>query len=1256
MDSSTDIIFSSQNLRDQYLKIIDSKIERYDDDLNEVSEVDSELYTPELMEELINFCQKNDNFLDTVESILYKTANSLETSVHLLTFEEKSNNFIFIFSSVNALDFNSLTELRKEYLRINPFLSFEEFLEGLVWESQNPDRVLRHYEKYIYKGENFKEKISDDYRQEFWDDKVKKWIEEDRNILQLIYKRQLDLLMYSVYPDIKRNYIRNSFQTKSRELSFSVIDNENSMTASVYDKFIFCNPTEEVPFIKILLTNSKADDVYKVYTQVQRSAINEWISRDEKLEEDSPFENEDYIFFLIKITNKDQEAQLIPLYAECYLSENKLSVKVPSSLNTEAIQKIIENVTRNLFNIDIFDMKELSVKIETIIDNFPHIQLVYLQFYLATNDESSIYMKETDTIASSKTRKIRMYYKPLSEINTEKYIIEYEDSNTKKLIITGPTHDLSINFFVNIFGRTIKAFFLRQNAIKIMFHRVILGEDFLNEKQEEKKSKKKKKSSTIDPHLITKKDKINLLKSIIPLPDKYSEYCQCKRQPTILTDEEAEAFLQTGETIFDKNNQFNVQKSVKTFVLEDGRRINFACHSVEHPDIYLTKESRDGEELFELSPCCWNKKRKESVELDKIILAKNDETNIEIKEKKNEIYSAENLDEVDEPIYLPQELDQLLSFLSGEENFNILHPSKKVSTSSFLECILIALKEKQINIKEYREVIKNNTNPLVLAQEALGIDQSPENVHEDIANISKILDSKLHYRAFEEYFKINIFVFELGNDEINNSIIENDFELEIPYHKIFSARTLRRERPTIILIRYRNSPEYALIVNSKNRGKFKGDLTVKIMELFLNCHEVSSQVSYSQTKNIFSRINWDSFFKGDTIQAQEIDISGKARVVQLKSGLTIAIPPTQPFDVPLITKYTETPVEKVKSIFGEPNSWDDKGLWYSVMKIPNLIYVLTGFNTLDLPKERNLDSVNLPLNPFVPKEDKRQDLEFIRIRSLKRATFALIQIIHWAWRLDKRPNFKNWIANYMNTIRTPRDYNDIYNFIPEYIYTTFPKTITVKEGFQEINRWWPEMFTSNGKINLWNTLYDKIIDFFERESLVLSSKDGKYIDPPQKHLIGFYDFPDDYPSNLNVRIFISKESFKTWSRIDRKREENPKLSILTIDSKETISTLISKEVPTRVLFKDHWITIYNLKENSYEMAVKFSYNWLKNKSLNLDENMPNIPSNYEVIVLSFSKKYEIIITDVIKSDKTKDPKRLYVLRYPDNTYASVLLN
>lgn len=1244
MDPRLDVIFPSQNLKEQYLKIIDNKIERYDEDLNEFSDLE---YDPELMEELINFCQ-NDNFLDTAESLLYKQAARLETTIHLLCRVEST--FDFTYSLIDALDFNSLSELKKEYFKLNPYLSLEEFLEGLVWESDNPDKVLRHFTKKIFREDDL------DYKKENWDNKVEKWIEEDRDILQLIYRRQLDLLMYPIYPEIRRNYTRNSFKTKTRELSFSVTDNDFSMTSSLYDKFIFCNPNEDVPFVKIFLSsNSQTEDAYKVYTQVSRLAINEWINKDEKTNEESPIEDEDYIFFLVKTGLSSEDASILPVYTECYLGKNKLYIKVPSSLSTETIQTLIQNVAKDLFEINIFEMKERGVKIETFIDNFPDIKLIFLQFYLANNNEASLYIKETNSEVSSKVRKVRLYYKPLSEYEIEEYVIEYEISSANKISIKGPTEELTINFFVNIFGRTIRAFFQRQNAIKIMFHKIILGEDFSFEKKEEKSSKKKKRSTVSDPHLITAKDKINLMKSLnIPLPKGYSTYCQCKRQPIILTDEEKEAWLETGETLFDKNTKNPVQKSVKTFFLENGKKINFACHSIEHPDIYLTKEAndvKDKNELYQLSPCCWNKKRKESVEIDKIVLAKaNEFDEISSSKRKEKVYNEENLEEESkEPLYLPQELNQLLSFLSSEENFNLLYPSNKVSNSSFLECILIALKESQINIREYRNIIKDNTNPMVVSQEALGIDRSPESVHEDLSNLDKILDSKLHYRIFEEYFKINIFVFELGTSDIPNSIIEANFEIEIPYHKIFSARTLRRERPTIILLRYKNSSEYSLIVNSKNVAKFNSDLIiVNLMDLFLNSHEASFQSKKSLVRNLFSRINWDKFFGKDYIIAQEIDISGKTRVVQLKSGMTIVIPPTQPFNVPLISKYIETRVEKVKEIFGEPKIWDDKGLWYPAMKIPNLIYVLTGYHELSLPNE-SLETK--PLNLFIPREEKRKDFEILRYRSLKRSVFALIQILHWGWRLDNRPKFDRWISKYARMIREP---DNIFDFVPNSIHITFPQTSSVKEGFQEINHWWPEMFTSDGKIILWTLLYDKILIFFDRESLVLENvNNANFIDPPQNHLLGFYDSPEDYPSDADIRIFTSRDTFNLWSRVDRKREENPKISIQNIYSKDSITALVSKETPVRILFKNHWITILNLREGSYENAVKISYNWMRDAKISLDLTS----LDYEVIILSFSKKFEIIESEKISKDSKFIPtNKIYVLRYPDNTFASVLLD
>ena len=58
-------------------------------------------------------------------------------------------------------------------------------------------------------------------------------------------------------------------------------------------------------------------------------------------------------------------------------------------------------------------------------------------------------------------------------------------------------------------------------------------------------------------------------------------------------------------------------------------------------------------------------------------------------------------------------------------------------------------------------------------------------------------------------------------------------------------------------------------------------------------------------------------------------------------------------------------------------------------------------------------------------KESRQDVEIYKYRILKRATFALIQILQWVWTLENRTDFKSILDKYVSFVDYPDDIYDI---------------------------------------------------------------------------------------------------------------------------------------------------------------------------------------------------------------------------------------
>jgi hypothetical protein len=1254
-----DTLTIDPKLQAEYNRILDIKITEYDSQLNEVSNIE---YNEELMMELLNIVKTIDNGLDVEETILFKTAAKESVPINLL-YRDIDGTIEYIYKKINPLHFTSLEDIQETFKILSPYLKFEDFIEGMIWESvglsdsteENSEIVKTHLQRFI--------DISDSTK-ESWEDKKTSWLEEDTAKINIIYARQMTLLQNSIQPDIYKNYMTREFTVKHRDLYFDVRSLDNK---SIYDKFIFISPTCDIPFVKLnLVTDVNESEVYKIYSRCTRDNLNTWIDKDGKMEKDTPFIAEDYIYFLVKIEDLSNG------YIECYLSDTALVTKVPTSYSIETIQDLLSDFISERLNITLSEPREKKIKMTTFLEHFPHIEPALFQFYLVSNDFASVYVEETESNFSNERRKRKIFYKPVSELS-DVYRVKYDKGNANLLHIEGPNEYSTINFFINIFGRTMQAFFLRQDAIKLYIPKIIFGDSYNMELKINKATKKKKDSSALDAHLKVPKKRIDQLKGIVRLPPNYSTNCICARQPIIFTEDEAKAWQDSKKYLYDKTGTKDVPKNIKEYTLENGKVIFFACPGKDHPIISLVNQKKLKEGSIEFNPCCYGTAQEgdtegteniKTVKAGSAMTGKSSTTKTSIKRYSYGVSGAtEEINARTKVMHLSQELKHLIRYLSRSDEIDepedgsdiqLIAVNAIITTNAFLEAVVDALNPEDLTFAtEYRKKISAETNPMLFSQEAIGLEKSPIDIYEDFKNPKFVMDSKVHYRALEEYFKIHIYVFEMKDPDIKYWNVESNFSMERPLSKIYSLRVLYPNRPCVILVR--NGDQYN-IVTKKSSATFSPDMSAKLMDLYHYLYETSSMTYNSITRNSSSVMNWDNFFEDDPIVAQEIDIAGKTRVIKLKSGATIAIPPTQPLNVPLIERYVTVERESVIDFFGKPSSWDETGMWYPLFGVPNQFYILADTSGLGVPSEET--RLHTPLMPFVLDDDKRKDLEIERYRHLKRSTYALIQIIHWAWRVDSRPDFRRWFARYTQITNLPED---IMEMTPEDdIRITLPVWENgVTQGFKEIHEWWPSMLTSSGKIRVWTSLKEKIEAFFDREESIVGSST---MDPISVKLTGFYNNSGDYPKDENIRVFIGRTAFLDWSRTDRVREENPELRVYSTfrpvwsggilgneasGSIEVIglNDLAQKSVPIRVAYKNHWVILRNLEDKSLESAVEESRKLAK---------FPKGGSN--VIVLAFSKKNEIVDSDIITNAAANAAANtIYVLKYPNGTYASISL-
>lgn len=462
--------------------------------------------------------------------------------------------------------------------------------------------------------------------------------------------------------------------------------------------------------------------------------------------------------------------------------------------------------------------------------------------------------------------------------------------------------------------------------------------------------------------------KLEQLQKLAPdlFVNHYPRKCVRDKHPTIITPDEVPYWkskrLPSGE-----------ERQIMPFP-KDNPQWLFVCENDEYP--YPTVKRNkvlSNRDIYPYFPCCTN----------------NDEMSPGIKSQyrdyvENRIPPITVGAKADKPITTNKILASDRIGQLPRSVFNILKKyspySVKMSrygvnhnTNSLLHCVCIAIDDPQyINqensiekdhyVSNLRQHIVKHTVPSLLKQELY--DYTDQEIMDLLEDNSKFYDPALIYRAVEETFGINIYVFTPG-DNINMGT------LEVPRFKIFHSRPPRLDRPTVVIFKTWGSesngllyPQCELIVDLDESDKDHK----RIMKLFGPemtelCHKTlrstiktitwnfqsEGLVAYS---NIYYYIDHYAIFKvnSDTIPvSQFIDNHGKMRALTLRikdhKEVTIMTLPSQPENLPISNEIRCIDAELVLKIFGTPTAItrnrDDEidGFWFSILDLPHGEYV-----------------------------------------------------------------------------------------------------------------------------------------------------------------------------------------------------------------------------------------------------------------------------------------------------------------------------
>ena len=985
------------------------------------------------------------------------------------------------------------------------------------------------------------------------------------------------------------------------------------------------------------------------------------------------------------------------------LSNNLLTIKTPTEENIN--QQTIVTKISNALSVDINNVTETAISGEFFLFDLD-INDIYL-VYMIINTElmgSYLFVKETNTPYAEKTQ-LKIYYKSFSGfVEEEEKVAEGYIVNPSSVTVSltqnhaqggevvmvqmadGPTkfrlppglpyvrakitqaESLEVaNRFITIFSRLMQFYKAEKSNIERLFLNFIpeLGQPL----------------STIKPIKITVKQptgrkgagdsKIERLKEIAPdlFVNGYARKCQCIFQPISIPPDEIQAWQ--NNTFLHKEAMR--QRQVMAFP-PDNPRWNFVCpnDSAPFPGVKFNKELSN-KDIYPCVPCCFK-----DDQMDPQVFSNYNECfrgktkKVEEKPASKETHKIKT-DKILSPGrygYVPKSISDLISKYS-EEAVDISRLGVPNTVNSLLHSVSVAIRDptylnlktnahKEQYIVNIRQIIARQTLPNLIKQEMY--DFSDEEISEQLTDPNNFLDPNLFYRAIEQSYNVNIYVFSPPAKDNPASL--GSFEL--PRFKLFHSRAPRPEKRAVLIFRSWGAesdaldyPQCELIVdqdedNNKITYNFGPEmnnllhtaLTTLNRTITWELNEIANQPTQIVARNnIYSRENY--FYLLNKLPThQMIDGYGKTRAFIFPAGdqqVTIIIPSTQPENLPT-GEIVRTDQNVVTSIFGPPRAVTKTeglvdGLWYQVLDLEYGIYI--PINSTDQYSDLEVG----PSNPLV--EEGTEVVQ--RVRKLRRDLDTIIQIAKWLYLLSGM-SILDFVNRYMSIGQKPvSDSAAVYDL--SRVGIKLPPAQTIEEGIVQMKVRASTLFqTVQGidRIFLYSQkFFDGILYFLKKYDY-----ERKPTNPVIPTVIYRADISEeDFTPRRRVAIFTDEGDMKTWlNTLDKLSFKN-----IIIEDKLNISNALRTEPYLYFAPTGNIYLIQNVVGGDRMRTINVAYYWylykinLGHSALEFDtETLGNIPV---YVVYGISPALAPVI---IENQAGEANQYLQVLSYGSGQYAGML--
>lgn len=609
------------------------------------------------------------------------------------------------------------------------------------------------------------------------------------------------------------------------------------------------------------------------------------------------------------------------------------------------------------------------------------------------------------------------------------------------------------------------------------------------------------------------------LSDIVPhvFVDKYSRLCSKQKNPIISEDEYNED-----------------DESALLFPRDDPEARVYTCKdSEEYKYSGLVVNNLNNKSEYPYLPCCFktNQKANPNSNYSKYYNEEDEDEQQEGAKKSDyeRVLQTQKFANFGSFGILPEDVTKLLKIFDKSYDYyrrGMHYRNPILVQSSFLECVLDALnfneitkqkdeKERETIIKTERDAVANFIRDSGLCkQECYNL--SVEDIENNIRNPNYYLSPALYIRALEEYYTVNIFIFQRNASTPSGNLVIPNHHMKHGY--IF---TPLKSRLSVLIYEHTGGiwdTQYAceLIIHYnpttlKTVTVFNPDdkIIINLYKQMLQMYSIYEVNRVVQPVQILDMKN---------VKAQYIDIYGKTRYLEYKEPhMIVYCQPLPPLNVPVLAV-----VPTVKNV----QTFIDK---YSLKEIRKGVYSVEGHFEVIEGEDRGDTSLSLAhLSSFVYN---------------KRVSIHLIEYLLYLYSVyikDKNvvkntaTSVKEFLSVYTTVVRRPVTYS------LDFLVTENPKVIELEseEMSNKLNYVIRVNLLNNRKSileyykqNYLNNYYNSIFDFTEYSNQYLFYLNS--LDVMTKNIYDTKLHLQPPPSKYNTSVFFIRYNDKNYlSQID----------------------------------------------------------------------------------------------------------------------------